>query len=307
MGTGASKIREQYVEFWRRFGIDARGEYGLVGAGSILRCGFLSFLTYFIPIALLKRKLRDPHHFRSAVAFGAFGASYRTFRVLISRLFSQEEKNRVLHTEAPLIAGAAASLVALAIDKSFISSVFVSWWGVRALRTIPIFQKNIEQTQFGPLAVMALASSILCPAGLKAPEEHHVSYRKFLTDYFECSGCKFEGCLFQSFFFLLLLLLLLLFFKTKKWKHIRFSIPKGRADDWRNCFSPTRAFDACLVLQVELECGSKIVVAVWTSSFGLGDAPSAAQDFSLGHPFKHCEICWVSVGLRLWFDGVPAG
>jgi hypothetical protein len=162
MGAGSSKLREQYVAFWKRHGLDARGEFGLVGAGSIFRCGVLSFLTYFVPIALLRRKLVDRHHLRSSVAFGLFGASYRMVRVIISRVFSQE--NRVLHTEAPLIAGALASMAALAVDSSFISSVFVCWWGVRALRSIPFLHQKIEQTKYGPLAVMVRKqkSSIVC-------------------------------------------------------------------------------------------------------------------------------------------------
>jgi hypothetical protein len=77
------------TQFKGLFKVMYRSEFGVVGAGSILRCGVLSFLTYFVPIALLRRKLRDGHHFRSAVAFGVFGAAYRTVRVVISRVYSQ--------------------------------------------------------------------------------------------------------------------------------------------------------------------------------------------------------------------------
>lgn len=110
MGNGLSKIRERYVDFWASLGIDARAEYGVVGAGSIFRCGVLSFLCYFLPIALLRRKLADKHHFRSAVAFGAFGAAYRMIRVSISRVFSQVfERRKLLFSFSPIFVGASSA------------------------------------------------------------------------------------------------------------------------------------------------------------------------------------------------------
>jgi hypothetical protein len=188
MGANTSKdVREAYVAFWKKvFDLDARAEFGVVGAGSVLRCGLLCFLTYWAPLALLRRKFRDPHHLRSAVAFGLFGATYRTVRVLISRLASQD--NESLHRHSPVLAGWAAAGVTVAVDPSFLNSVFVVWWVVRALRTLKPVREHVEGTKFGPLAVMAFSSAVLAPAGLKAPEEHHVSYRRFLQGYFECSG-----------------------------------------------------------------------------------------------------------------------
>jgi hypothetical protein len=156
----------------------------------VIRCGALCFLTYFVPIALLRRKLRDPHHLRSAVAFGLFGATYRTVRVLVSRLASQEYET--LHRHSPTLAGWAGAAVAAAVDPSFLSSVFVSWWVVRAARTLALVREHVEDTRFGPLVVMAVSTSVLAPAALRAPEEHHVSYRRFLQGFFECSGTPFE-------------------------------------------------------------------------------------------------------------------
>ena len=194
MGANTSKeVREAYVGFWKKvFDLDARSEFGIVGAGSVLRCGVLCFLAYWAPLALLRRKLRDPFHFRSAVAFGLFGFTYRTVRVLISRLASQEKHNQTLHKHSPVVAGCAAAAVAVSVDPSFVSSVFVIWWAMRALRTLPIVQTQVEQRKYGPLAVMGVASAFLAPAALAAPEEHHVSYRRFLQGFFEASGTPFE-------------------------------------------------------------------------------------------------------------------
>ncbi len=191
MGSVLSKqVTDAYVAFWRdAFHVDASSEFGIVGAGSVVRCGLLCFLTYWIPIALLRRKLRDRFHLRSAAAFGLFGALYRTVRVLVSRFASQTE-HQWLHTHSPLLAGCVGAAGAVAVDPSFVSSVFVIWWGVRAARTLPVVHRLLEEPKYGPLAVMAVASGLLCPAGLKAPEEHHVSYRKFLEGFFEVSGSK---------------------------------------------------------------------------------------------------------------------
>ena len=190
MGASFSKaVRNRWVDLWARVGLDARGEFGIVGAGSILRCASLSFLVYFVPLALLRRRLRDPAHFRSAVAFGLFAGLYRSVRVLVARLVPQE--HRQAHQAAPFVAGALGGLAAVLVDSSFLSSLFVVWWCVRALRSSPWVQR-VEAHPAGPVAVMCFASGLLSPAGLVAPREHHPSYFRFLVRFFECSGARFS-------------------------------------------------------------------------------------------------------------------
>ena len=185
MGAQGSKLAGKYVDFWRTYaGLDARGEFGVVGAGSIVRCGLVSFLGYWLPWALLKRNLRDKRHLRAAVGFGLASASYRTIRVSISRFVDQ--KHRSVHEQSPLIAGSIGALVAMLVDRSFVSSLFVIWWCLRALRTLPMAQQ-ISNSQFGPMSIICFATAVIGPAALRAPAENHPQYRKFLQSFFEAN------------------------------------------------------------------------------------------------------------------------
>lgn len=137
----------------------------------MLRCALLSFLTYFVPLALLRRKLRDRHHLRASLAFGAFSGTYRAVRLLVARLRPQ------LNRSAPFFAGAAGAIATTAIDPSFVSSLFVTWWCVRALRSLPAVAA-FQASRYGPALVMCAATDVLAPAGFDTPQDHQVSYRK---------------------------------------------------------------------------------------------------------------------------------
>lgn len=182
MGQNVSK---QYNDFWAYFGLSVNAEFGVVGFGSIARCSLLSFLAYFLPFAALKRSFRDPSILRSAVAFGTFSFVYRSVRLLLARLVPQHLKR--VHEEAPAISGAAGALACCLVDPSFVSSVFVFWWCVRAFRTLSLVDK-LQQSTMGIPLLYASTAGLLSIASMHSPEDAHVSYIRFLDKMLQCSG-----------------------------------------------------------------------------------------------------------------------
>jgi hypothetical protein len=169
MGNALSRLSDAYARFWARsFGLSVDAEFGVVGAGSILRCAVLSFLAYWAPLALLRRKLRDPFHLRSALAFGAFSGTYRTVRLLVA-LHAAATNQPQLNRSAPFFAGAVGAMVGAYVDPSFLSSLFVLWWCMRAARTLPGVEE-FQDSKYGVAAVMCLAADQLAPVSVYSPQ-----------------------------------------------------------------------------------------------------------------------------------------
>lgn len=185
MGAQLSKIASKWEsDFWAFFGLKPESEFGFVGVGSIVRCGVLSFLAYYVPLSLMRGRA-DPFVFRSAVAFSVFSFAYRSLRLLEARFVSQ--RNEFWHVHGPFVSGAAAALIAQAIDPTLLSSLFIVWWSIRALRTLPLVD-HFSHSRFGPAMVMMFAVDLLGPSALLSPEDHHPSYRSFITKFFGANG-----------------------------------------------------------------------------------------------------------------------
>jgi hypothetical protein len=189
MGQAYSSLTSSYVSFWARLGVRVDAEFGVVGAGSIFRCSVLSFLAYFVPLALVRRKLKDPHHLRAAMAFGGFSFTYRTVRLLIARYVP--ERNVDVHIQAPFIAGAAGAATCSVIDNSYVSSLFLIWWLFRSLRTLEAVNE-FQQSKWGPTILMCASAEFLAPPALFSLEDHHVSYQKFLAPFWTAAGDRYE-------------------------------------------------------------------------------------------------------------------
>lgn len=93
--------------------------------------------------------------------------------------------------QAPFISGAAGAASTCVIDPSFVSSLFLIWWSLRALRTLEKVQL-FDKTPWGPPALMCASAEFLAPAALYTTQDHHVSYQKFLQPFWEAAGDTLE-------------------------------------------------------------------------------------------------------------------
>ena len=125
-----------------------------------------------IPIikSLVKRKQIKADVWKMAVAAGTFIGGYRLFNQILQ---NNGEKNITQKTKK-FISGAASCSLALMIDDSFIGSFFISWLGLRSIRTI------VPNTELGTVLTMCGSASVLCPAAFLHHDEHQKQYQKFM-------------------------------------------------------------------------------------------------------------------------------
>lgn len=152
-------------------------------SGSVIQGFIRGFILYYVPVTLLRRKLKKEILQRS-LAVGVFSATVRTVNIFFS-----EEKNenylksilqklnistdRVLNLR-PAVSGIIGVFLATLIDKSLINSIFVLWCLMRAIPFI------LPQIPYGSTIAACLAATQIGTTWVKRPEELDQSYRKFL-------------------------------------------------------------------------------------------------------------------------------
>lgn len=127
------------------------------------------FLLYFLPLTLLRRRVRADVA-RRAAAVGACAAAFRLVRRL---LLAHGPLLRALPS-AEAAAGAAAAAAAAAVDPALASSVFTLWMAIRAARCL------LPRVRGGPTLVMCVAAAQILTAWVRLRDQLDPAYLRFL-------------------------------------------------------------------------------------------------------------------------------
>lgn len=186
----ATQISSQVVTFLRSHKLLSHllDWYTESKSGSITQGFIRGFILYYIPVTLLRRKLKVEVLHRS-IAIGIFSASVRATNIFFTKEENKEKLENILkktnffqdekikeHIKrlVPAISGSIGILLASTVDNSLINSIFVLWCLMRALPFI------LPSIPYGSTLAMCLASTQIATAWVKRPEELNQSYRKFL-------------------------------------------------------------------------------------------------------------------------------
>ena len=152
-------------------------------SGSVTQGFIRGFILYYVPVTLLRRKLKLAILQRS-VAVGGFSATVRAINIFLSEEKHEERLSTLLNKFGyskesvselrPAISGCVGIVLATLLDHSLVNSVFVLWCLMRGLPFI------LPRIPYGPTLAMCLAATQIGTTWVKRPLELDQSYRKFL-------------------------------------------------------------------------------------------------------------------------------
>jgi len=152
-------------------------------SGNITQGFIRGVILYFIPVTLLRRKLKL-ETLQRAIAVGLFTGSFRAIHQYLSTGSRKEKLDQlaISYGKSPefaqnlkkAIAGGLGAIVLVMVDKSLINSIFVLWCLCRA---IPFLLPSVP---YGPMIVMCLAAAQIGVTWVKRPLLMDQTYRKFL-------------------------------------------------------------------------------------------------------------------------------